>query len=243
MRPATGILAFALALLVPAMAHAVDWRTYVNERFGTTADIPGDWQAGEAPANGDGLRFTSPDGQAWILVYGGRQVSDSVGEAMAILEAPNEGEQITYRHRETRVVVVSGLKRDRIFYRKSILSCRDTVWNSLAIEYPTARKQAFDVIVTQVAKSLRAGRSADVPECNADAASNRVTLISTGTLRRAGSGDASPEGTGTTRSTLARQASAEPRDEVQEGQARNAPTPQDQDMQRSDDLQSSHSDM
>ena len=58
MRVGTGFVALALALAVPAVAHAVTWRTYANERFGTTADVPSDWQAGEAPANGDGLRFT-----------------------------------------------------------------------------------------------------------------------------------------------------------------------------------------
>jgi serine/threonine-protein kinase len=244
MRPGTGIFALALALAVPATAHAVSVRTYVNERFGSTADVPTDWTPGEAPDNGDGLRFTSPDGQAWIVVSGGRQVWDSVGEAMAILESPNEGEQITYRHRETRLVVVSGLKRDRIFYRKSILSCRDTVWNNVAIEYPAARKQVFDAIVVQVAKSLRPGKSIEVAECNDDASSSRVTLISTGTLQRSDQANAPAQGSGTSsRNTLTRQASAESRDEMRDSQPRSAAPPQDQDMQRSDDMQSSHSDM
>jgi hypothetical protein len=53
MRRGTGILALVLALAVPAAAHAVSWRTYANERFGTTADVPSDWQPGEAPANGE----------------------------------------------------------------------------------------------------------------------------------------------------------------------------------------------
>lgn len=243
MLPRTGIVALMLALAFTASAHAASWRTYVNERFGSTADVPSDWQAGEAPANGDGLRFLSPDGQAWMIVSGSFQIG-SVAEAVSILEAPNDGEQITYRHRETRLVVVSGLKRDRIFYRKSILSCRDTVWNNLAIEYPAARKQVFDAIVVQVAKSLRSGKSIEVAACNDDSSSSRVTLISTGTLQRSDQANAPAQGSGTSsRNTLTRQASAESRDEMRDSQPRSAAPPQDQDMQRSDDMQSSHSDM
>ena len=63
-------------------------------------------------------------------------------------------------------VVVSGTKGDSIFYRKSILSCRDQVWNSVSIEYPAAEKKAFDAIVTHVAGSLKAGQSEQVAECN-----------------------------------------------------------------------------
>jgi serine/threonine-protein kinase len=243
MHRGTGILALVLALAVPTAAHAASWRTYANERFGTTADVPSDWQAGEAPANGDGLRFTSPDGQAWIIVSGALQVSDSVGEAMAILERPNEGEQITYHHRETRLLVVSGLKRDRIFYRKSILSCRDTVWNSVAIEYPASRKESFDGLVAEVAKSLRPGRSEEVAACNGQASSNRVTLISTGTSGQSDRAQGSALAGGTSRSALTRQASIAADEDGPRSAATSVASPSDQDMQRSDEIQSSHSDM
>jgi len=85
---------------------------------------------------------------------------------MQIYLQPSQGETISYRHRERRVVVVSGRHGERIFYRKSILSCRDNVWNNVSIEYPAARKAEFDALVTRVAHSLRPGRSAQVKECN-----------------------------------------------------------------------------
>jgi hypothetical protein len=146
--------------------HAESWRVYSNDRFGTTADVPADWRAGSPPENNDGIRFTSPDGQASIAVYGGLHIWDSVDEKAAILEEPNEGETITYKRREPRAIVVSGTRGDRIFYLKSILSCRASVWNSVRIEYPASRKQAFDALVVRVAGSLRAGRSWQVAECN-----------------------------------------------------------------------------
>jgi serine/threonine-protein kinase len=149
-----------------APAHAESWRTYSNERFGTTAQVPTDWRPGRPPDNNDGLVFTSPDGQASIAVYGSLHVWDTIDQAVAIFETPGDGETITYKHRAPRSIVISGIRGDQIYYAKSILSCRDNVWNSVRIEYPAARKEAFDGLVTYVASSLHSGRSYQVAECN-----------------------------------------------------------------------------
>jgi len=159
-------MALAAATVLAGTAMAAGWQTYVNDRFGSTADVPVGWRAGTPPANDDGLEFTAPDGQASLIVSGSLNVWDKLDEAFAIYATPDEGETITYQQRDKQSIVISGTKGDRIFYRKSILSCRGTVWNSIAIEYPTAQKKAFDAIVTHVAASLRSGRSAQVAECN-----------------------------------------------------------------------------
>ena len=83
-----------------------------------------------------------------------------------MFETPSEGETITYKHREPRSIVISGTRGDRIYYAKSMLSCRDNVWNSVRIEYPAARKETFDSLVKHVADSLRSGHSFQVAECN-----------------------------------------------------------------------------
>jgi hypothetical protein len=150
--------------LTTGTASAQTWRTYVNARFGTIADVPHDWSAGPEPANGDGRVFTSPDAMATIIVSGMLN-TDAVEPAMQSREAPDDGETITYRHRDARAVVVSGTRGDIIFYRKSILSCGDQIWNDLSIEYPAARKKAYDSLVTHVAASLHFGRSAQIPTC------------------------------------------------------------------------------
>jgi hypothetical protein len=155
----------ALALLILSPAVADEWHTYTNERFGSTADVPGDWRPGEPPVNGDGLEFTSPDGQASIIVSGALNNEGTTDEAMAIYGVPNEGEVITYSRHSQRSIVVSGTRGDRIFYRKTILSCRALVWNSVSLEYPASEKKAFDGLVTRVANSLRSGRSEQIPEC------------------------------------------------------------------------------
>ena len=158
-------VAFAVALSLAVPAAAAEWQTYVNERFGTTAEVPAGWRAGEPPANGDGLSFASPDGKAVIAVYGGFQVYDTVAEGMAALEEPLDGETITYHRRGNRSVIVSGLRGGTIFYRKWLLSCGDAVWNGVSIEYPAADKAAYDDLVTHVAGSLTPGRGYQTDDC------------------------------------------------------------------------------
>jgi hypothetical protein len=163
------MIRITLALLALVLAHdaalAQQWRTYANPRFGVTADVPRDWRAGRPPANGDGLKFASPDGQASIMISGGLQIEDTLEEAMQSHAEPLEGETVTYRHRDGRTLVVSGTRGATIFYRKSLLSCADQIWNNVSIEYPAARKAAFDALVIHVAGSLRSGTSEQIPKC------------------------------------------------------------------------------
>jgi hypothetical protein len=165
MRPLPFLIAVVVLLAAGAAAATAEWKTYVNERFGTTADVPADWRAGEPPENGDGLRFTSPDGTASVAVFGSFQTFDTIAEAMAIYETPEDDETVTYRHRDKRALVVSGASDGTIFYRRWILSCGDTVWNGVSIEYPAADKAAYDALVAHVARSLRAGTGWQVDSC------------------------------------------------------------------------------
>lgn len=169
--PLSGAALLGLALLISSAAlapgHAQEkYRTYRNERFGVTADVPREWRSGRPPENGDGLKFTSADGAASISVSGSFNISDTVAEAMENEQLADDGETITYRVKQQRVSVVSGTRGSFIFYRKAMLSCNDQIVNRVAIEYPAARKAAFDALVTHVAASLRAGRGFQSDNCN-----------------------------------------------------------------------------
>jgi serine/threonine-protein kinase len=155
----TAIVASA-AILAVVGARAESWRSYHNTRFGTTADVPQSWTMGRPPQNNDGRGFTSPDKRAEIIVSGMFHVL-SREEELAIMLEPNQGEAITYQKQGPGWIVVSGVKGDRIFYRKSILSCRDTIWNDVSIEYPAAEKEKYERLVAHVAGSLRAGKGYD----------------------------------------------------------------------------------
>lgn len=159
--------AFLIASLsAKALAESQTWSTYHNLRFGTTADVPQGWRSGPPPANNDGLIFTSQDGTAQLTVSGSLNIQDSLEAAFESYETPEKGETISYKHRAGHAVTLSGTKGDRIFYTKHLLSCRDQIWNSIYLEYPAARKAAFDALVAHVAKSLRPGKGTQIENCD-----------------------------------------------------------------------------
>src|SRR5262245_16388493 len=49
-------------VLPPPAAAADDWRTYHNDRYGTTIDYPSVFKPGTPTESDDGLAFTSADG-------------------------------------------------------------------------------------------------------------------------------------------------------------------------------------
>ncbi len=156
------ILGAALLALVVNAAHAQSLRSYSNARFGTTAATPSDWKMQPPPGNDDGRVFMSPDGEASITISGILMISSFAQEVDERLQ-PAADESITYKVANRNVVVVSGFRGDRIFYRKSLLGCG--VANDLAIEYPAAKKARYDALVGQVAASLRPGQGYQVSGC------------------------------------------------------------------------------
>ena len=78
-------------------------------------------------------------------------------ETRARMAKPEIGTTITYEKHRPKWIVDSGTKGDRIFYEKRILTCDDTIWNDLRIEYPEADKQKYEALVTHVAASLHPG--------------------------------------------------------------------------------------
>lgn len=152
------VLLLAIAAMVsPAMAS--DWTTYVNDRFGATADIPASYKAGEAPENGDGLRFTSPNGEATIAVWGGFAIVTDASFAdyakRLVSYAKDDGWKVTYSAGKSGWFAFSGSKADRIFFEKLVSACKGEIANHVRLEYPAARKVEFDPIVKHVTKSLR----------------------------------------------------------------------------------------
>ena len=153
-----------LLLALVSAASAGEWRRYKNVRFGVSAEVPAGWKELPPPENGDGQMFESPDGKARITVSGIFGTSP-VAEEIALRAKPDAGETVSYKAPGAASLVVSGTKGDMIFYRRSVASCGDEIWNDLAIEYPAAQKAAYDAIVRHVSASLRGGPNASVKRC------------------------------------------------------------------------------
>ena len=154
-----GLLSLCIAACWADITSASEWRTFTATRFGTIADVPGDWSMDPPPVNNDGRVFRSPDRQAQISISGGF-ITESVTSA---LRDAASGIGVTYQRIGPNWAVASGVEGSRIFYRRSVIACRNRIVNTVEITYPQSRKQAYDVLVGHVSKSLRGAKISD--EC------------------------------------------------------------------------------
>jgi hypothetical protein len=160
---------FAAAAIVgaaaPVAAVADGWRTYHNERYGTTIDYPDFFKAGPPPANNDGLAFKSPHGAEFSVFASYNALDfDLAGFRDFIVKNLNAGEVITYQARGDDWFVISGMKGgDRVFYERHLLSHGKQMTEGFVVSYPARLKQKYDQIVTRMSKSFRAGAGFQTP--------------------------------------------------------------------------------
>ena len=115
--------------------------------------IPSGWRLQPPDPDWHGRRYVSPIGDAWLAIYQSPAAQEPLSQHLKAV-AFVEGEEITYLHGERDWLVVSGIKGDRIFYRKVSLACDKRTWEHVAFEYPAETKRAFDGLVTRSARVL-----------------------------------------------------------------------------------------
>src|SRR5947208_13453600 len=84
--------------------------------------VPPGWQLQPPDERWKGKRFVSPDGSAWLAAYSSPVAKDTITSHMQTV-AFADGEALTYLRGEQDWIAVSGLKGDRIFYRKAVIAC------------------------------------------------------------------------------------------------------------------------
>jgi hypothetical protein len=114
--------------------------------------IPRDWQLQPPDPKWQGRRYVAPDGRAWLAFYATNAANDAQARFKAVAFA--DGEEVTYLRGERDRLTVSGLKGDRIFYRKVMLACGGTIWRHVALEYPAEAKDGFDRFVERLARGF-----------------------------------------------------------------------------------------
>jgi hypothetical protein len=153
------VLAGAMMLAPDGAAAQKEWKTYKNERFGTTIEYPSDkFIPQPPPENGDRLRFITTDSAEFTIGAINNVLDQNLAaiEASALRDRPLD-EKITYRDRGSNWIVLSGTKADVIFYERYLLSHRGKIINDFEIIYPGRSKSIFDQIVARMSKSFRAG--------------------------------------------------------------------------------------
>ena len=155
----------ALVMLVALGAAAADdWRSYQNDRYGTTIDYPPIFTPLPPPANDDGRRFQSADGAAF-RVYASYNVLDFDLAKYIVFTLKNleAGSVVTYQAKGDDWFVISGIKGDAIFYEKHLLSHGAEMTEGFDMSYPAKLKQSYDPIVARMAKSFRSGSGFQTP--------------------------------------------------------------------------------
>jgi hypothetical protein len=152
-----------LASLIAVTLTAAHAQTRSNDpqRQGIPAVVPPDWVLQPTDPNGHRKHLTSPDGSASLTVLEDRADTNLAAYMRSV--AKRDGERVTYQRRGQSWIVASGFVGDRIFYRKAMLACRDSVWHQIAFEYPAARKLSYDRFVTRAEKALAAHRNDGCP--------------------------------------------------------------------------------
>ena len=149
--------ALALALLAPPA-----YQTYHNQRFGYRIDYPADLRPQPEPANGDGRRFVSADGQTVLTAYAGYEVL--VGGLAEHRQSARQGWQqlkatITLDQPTRTGFVLSGWVRGRIFYQRTVL--RQHVLTSFIWEYPPARQAALEAVIEHTMRTWQPSAAGD----------------------------------------------------------------------------------
>ena len=113
--------------------------------------VPRDWQLMPPDPNWQGRRYMAPDGNAWLAFYATNAGNDATARFKAVAFA--DGEDVTYLRGERDRLTVSGLKGDRIFYRKVMLACGGTIWRHVAMEYPAAREDRCSTVSSSACRA------------------------------------------------------------------------------------------
>lgn len=129
-------------------AFAADWEHYQNARFRFALDVPAGFTAKPAPDNGDGQKWTTPDGYAELIAYG--SFASSISEEKT---AAKSDPASRYFASGKEWFVTSGIRDRTLFYTKSIEGCDDAVI-TFRFEYPALRKISYDGLIKRIGKSL-----------------------------------------------------------------------------------------
>ena len=140
------------APVMMVMPDAADMARGMRGSADTAQFVPRDWQLQPPDPNWQGRRYLAPDGSAWLALYSASATNDATARFKAVAFA--DGEEVTYLRGERDRLTVSGLKGDRIFYRKVALACGGTQWRHIALEYPAEAKARFDRYVESVSRGF-----------------------------------------------------------------------------------------
>ncbi len=135
------------------------YMTYVNARYQFEVLFPKDLlKPNPPPDNNDGRSFDSDDKQVYMVVWGGYNVMGNTWKEdfKSALDG-FEDAQITYKIFKKNMFVISGMRKDKIFYRKQLRVTEEggEVFLGFEIEYPKKDKEIWNAIAAKCANSFK----------------------------------------------------------------------------------------
>ncbi len=127
---------------------------YSNSRFGYTIAIPPGFVAGDEPTNGDGIRYTSADGQATLTMVGSNTGGTTIKQYYDDLST-GIGAQPSYSRMADDWFVLSGTKGDNIFYIKTFVGVASE--NNFTFEYPADQADRYRWVNDQLVRTFKHG--------------------------------------------------------------------------------------
>jgi hypothetical protein len=125
------------------------WRTYRNDRYGTTIDYPDYFTPGNPPEIDDGLSFGSSDGAGFSVFASYNALDfDLGGYQDFIMKNLAAGKVVTYRAHGDNWFAISGTSEPvAIFYERYLLSHGGEMTEGFVMTYPARLKQKYDPII------------------------------------------------------------------------------------------------
>ncbi len=136
-----------------SLINAQVYEQYCNNRYGFCVQYPQHFGIESAPMNNDGRRFYNHNG--FIMIASGiNNVMDDTLQS-ELESAKNKFDAITYQTTGNNWFVLSGYQTGYIIYIKTYIG--EGSINHLYIQYPMARKEEYDKIVTTISHSFKSG--------------------------------------------------------------------------------------
>lgn len=144
-------------------ADSSQFNTYCNARFNYCVDYPADLIPQPESTNGDGRVFKNKMNEDVLTVFGTNNLDTDNKNALEKLynddlHRTNEFDTsrdrvITYQKLGETFYVLSGRKKDKIFYQKTIM--KNEIFASAILEYSDAEKNIFDKVSEKIFNSFK----------------------------------------------------------------------------------------
>ena len=146
----------AFAWGVTAADPEPQYTVYRNSRYGFSIEVPSHFVRQTPPTNNDGQSFTSPGGDAVLIVYGSNNIDDSTAlDQYKGMVAEKKGKLGYHVCGDDWFVVTWAEGDDVLFYQKSHVGPGSS--NSFILSYPRQKSAYYEPIIKRAEGTFRRG--------------------------------------------------------------------------------------